>query len=95
MHEATKHKPARDTLNLRIRPELRALIDHAANLSGNTRTDFVLNAARKAAEDTLLDRSLLAVSPKAYAEFLAKLDAPARPNARLRKSLQSKAPWKS
>jgi uncharacterized protein (DUF1778 family) len=95
MPAAPKHKTTRDTLNLRIRPELRALIDHAANLSGNTRTDFVLNAARKAAEDALLDRAVLAVNPKAYAEFLTRLDAPPNPNARLRRSMQSKAPWKS
>jgi hypothetical protein len=40
----------------------------------------VLDAARRAAEDALLDRTFLTVSPKAYAEFLARLDAPPEPN---------------
>jgi uncharacterized protein (DUF1778 family) len=53
----------------------------------------VLDAARRAAEDALLDRTMFAVSPKAYAEFLARLDAPPRPNARLRRSLRTTAPW--
>jgi uncharacterized protein (DUF1778 family) len=86
-------KVKRETLNLRIKPELRGLIDRAAKLSGKNRTDFVLNAARHAAEDALMDRTVFAVDPKAYAEFLARLDAPPQPNDRLMRSLQTAAPW--
>ena len=86
-------KGRRDALNLRIKPELRGLIDRAAELTGKNRTDFVLNAARHAAEDALMDRTVFAVNSKAYAEFLARLDALPRPNARLRRSLQTAAPW--
>jgi uncharacterized protein (DUF1778 family) len=83
----------RDTLNIRIKPEVRGLIDRAAELVGKNRTDFVLAAARHAAEDALLDRTMFAVSPKAYAEFLARLDAPPQPNERLRRSMKTGAPW--
>ena len=47
----------RVSLNLRIRPVDRSLIERAAQLAGKTRTDFVIEAARRAAEDTLLDLS--------------------------------------
>jgi uncharacterized protein (DUF1778 family) len=83
----------RQTLNLRIKPEERGLIDLAAKTLGKNRTDFVLDAARRAAEDALLDRTVLTVSPKAYAEFLARLDAPPQPNERLQKTLRTVAPW--
>jgi uncharacterized protein (DUF1778 family) len=83
----------RDSLNLRIKPELRGLIDRAAELSGKNRTDFVLDAARRAAEDALLDRTVFSVSPKAYAEFLKRLDAPPQPNDRLRHTMRAAAPW--
>jgi uncharacterized protein (DUF1778 family) len=83
----------RDTLNIRIKPEVRGVIDRAAELLGKTRTDFVLDAARHAAEDALLDRTIITLNPKAYAEFMARLDAPPRPNRRLRKSLHTPAPW--
>jgi len=86
-------KGTRETLNLRVKPELRGLIDRAAELTGKNRTDFVLSAARHAAEDALLDRTAFAVSAKAYAEFLTRLDAPPSPNARLRRSLETTAPW--
>ena len=88
-----QEKSRRETLNLRIKPELRGLIDRAAVATGKNRTDFVLNAARHAAEDALMDRTVLAVSAKAYAESLARLDAPPRPNARLRRALRTAAPW--
>ena len=90
---AVRQKGKRDTLNLRIKPELRLLIDRAADATGRNRTDFVLGAARLAAEEALLDRTNFVVDAKTYAEFLARLDAPPRPNARLRRTLQTPAPW--
>jgi len=91
--QAANTTEKRDTLNLRIKPEVRGLIDRAAKARGKTRTDFILDAARQAAEETLLDQALIRVSPQAYAKFLALLDRPAKPNARLSKTLQTQAPW--
>jgi uncharacterized protein (DUF1778 family) len=88
MPKPQKPKGDRDTLNLRIKPELRGLIDRAAALSNKNRADFVLDAALRAAEGTLLDRTVFLVNRKVYAEFLSRLDAPPCPNARLRRSLQ-------
>ena len=83
----------RQSLNLRIKPEERGLIDRAAKTLGKNRTDFMLDAARRAAEEALLDRTIFSVSPKAYADFLARLDAPPQPNERLRRTLRTSAPW--
>ena len=83
----------REALNLRIKPQVRDLIDRAAELAGKNRTDFVRDAARRAAEDALLDRTVFKVSPKAYRQFLARLNAPPKPNKRLVKSMQTRAPW--
>jgi uncharacterized protein (DUF1778 family) len=83
----------RDTLNLRIKPDDRGLIDRAAQLTGKTKTDFVLEAARRAAEDALLDRTLFIVGPDAFDAFRARLDEPPHPNDKLRRTLQTPAPW--
>jgi uncharacterized protein (DUF1778 family) len=93
MRDTQRVGTRRDALNIRIKPEVRGLIDRAAALTGKNRTDFVLDAARNAAEDALLDRTVFALNPKAYAEFLARLDALPGPNERLRRSLRTKAPW--
>jgi uncharacterized protein (DUF1778 family) len=94
--EAPTLKPTqtarRDTLNLRIRPEDRNLIARAALLTGKTKTNFVLEAVRRAAEDALLDRTLFLVDPDAVEAFRVCLDEPPRPNDRLRYSLQTPAP---
>ena len=84
----------RETLNIRIRSEQRSLIDRAAAIRGTNRTDFILDAARRAAEDALLGQALILVGPKAYAEFIERLDAPAKPNARLRRTMKQPLPWK-
>lgn len=91
--KSTSTKLRRDTLNLRIPAAERNLIDRAADSTGKTRTDFILEAARRAAEETLLDRAILSVGPEAYAEFLRRLDAPAPPNDRLRRTMQVVPPW--
>jgi len=93
MRATQREAGKREALNLRIKPQVRELIDRAAELAGKNRTGFVLDAARRAAEDTLLDRTVFTVSPKAYRQFLARLDAPPKPNKRLLKSMQTPAPW--
>jgi uncharacterized protein (DUF1778 family) len=95
MRSAAKTVKPRETLNIRIGSETRSLIDRAAKARGQNRTDFILDAARRAAEDALLDQALLSVSAKAYAAFLARLDEPAKPNAQLRRTMRAPLPWKT
>lgn len=85
----------RETLNLRIKPEERNLIDRAAKARGKNRTDFVLDAARLAAEEALLDQTIVSVNPEAYAAFLARLDMPPHSNEHLRRTMRTPAPWET
>ena len=86
-------KDTREPLNMRVLPETRSLIDLAAEVLGKNRTDFVIDAARQAAQNALLDRTVIPINGKAHSAFVALLDAPPQPNERLRKSLQTPAPW--
>ncbi len=85
--------PKRETLNIRIKPEERGLIDRAARAKGKNRTDFILDAARSAAEEALLDQLVISVSPERYAAFLDRLSMPPKPNERLKKTMRTPAPW--
>ena len=80
-------------INIRVRPDERALIDRAASAQGKSRSDFMLEASRRAAEDALLDQTVLRVDAATFARFVELLDAPPRPNAALRRLMQTKAPW--
>ena len=93
MKSAIPTKPVRDTLNLRIKPADRGLIDRAATLVGKTKTDFVLEAARRAAEEALLDQAVFVVGPDALEAFRTLLDAPPQPNSKLQRTLSTPAPW--
>ncbi|TIQ31299.1 MAG: DUF1778 domain-containing protein [Mesorhizobium sp.] len=55
--------------------------------------------ARKRVSDVelnkVLDRTLIAVTPEAYAEFVTQLDAPSEPSERLSRLMNAPLPWKS
>ena len=63
-------------VNLRIRSDIGALIDRAAKAQGKTPSDFMIDAARRAAEESLLDQALVRVDQKTYEHFLEVLDRP-------------------
>ena len=91
--QTSKNVDASVPLNIRIKPATRNLIDRAAELLGKTRTDFMLEASERRAEEVLLDRTVFTVSPEAYAEYLARLDEPAQSNEHLKRTMSTKAPW--
>jgi uncharacterized protein (DUF1778 family) len=80
-------------VNLRVRDETRALIDRAARAQGRSRSDFMIEAARRAAEDAILDQTVVVTDRARYERFLALLDRPPQSNEKLRKLMQTPAPW--
>jgi uncharacterized protein (DUF1778 family) len=68
--------PATRAVNLRVREDVRDLIDQAARTFGKTRSDFMIDAARQAAEHALLDQTFVRVDAKTFAHFMAVLDQP-------------------
>jgi len=81
------------TVNLRLQASARDLIDRAAAIQGKSRTEFMVEAARREAEAVLLDQCLFALDEKSFKAFVAALDRPPADNPRLRKLLRSSAPW--
>ncbi len=81
-------------VNLRVREEVRALIDRAARSRGTSRSDFMIDAARRAAEEALLDQCLVQVDAASFDHFAAVLDAPpASPG--FQRLMQAKTPWQA
>jgi uncharacterized protein (DUF1778 family) len=52
-----------------------------------------MTSARRAAEEAVLDRVIVDVGSDAFEAFIARLDSPLPPSERLKRTLQSKAPW--
>jgi uncharacterized protein (DUF1778 family) len=80
-------------INLRALPEQRELIDHAANLLGKNRSDFMLEAACERAQAVVLDQVFFGLDGKRFQQFTAMLDAPPSANPGLDRLLAVKAPW--
>lgn len=88
-------EPRKLTINVRVSAQWRALIDRAANILGKTRTEFVLESARRSAEDVLLEQRLFLLDEKGYQAFVNLLDEPPVPSEQLRRLMSSKAPWET
>ncbi len=80
-------------INLRALPQQRTLIDQAAELLGENRSNFMLEAACAKAQAVLLDQVFFSLDDAKFQEFTAMLDAPALSNPGLARLLAITAPW--
>ena len=83
------------TISIRAKAGQRDLIDQAAERLGRSRSDFMLEAACRQAEDVLLDQTFFALDSERMAAFRALLDNPPAPSDRLRRLLNAPAPWET
>ncbi|MFO0993245.1 MAG: DUF1778 domain-containing protein [Hyphomicrobiales bacterium] len=84
---------AKGSINLRIEASTRQLIDDAAAVLGKTRTEFMVESARRQAIDVLLDQRLFVLDPKRFDAFMHALDNPPAPGPKLRSLLQRMPAW--
>lgn len=83
------------SINLRIEAGTRRLIDEAAAALGKTRTEFMIESARRQAIDVLLDQRLFALAPDRYDAFARALADPPAPGPKLRALLRRSPAWRS
>ena len=89
---ATKNERG-ETINLRASRRQKVLIDRAAEALGRSRSDFMLDTACREAESVILDRRYFSLSEDQFRRFMAILDTPPKDNPKLRRLLQTTAPW--
>ena len=80
-------------LAMRFSDDDLAIIDRAASKRGRSRTDFVREAAVRAAEEVLMDNVMIRMSSAGFAAFVSAIDAPAIPVPELVELLKRPAPW--
>jgi uncharacterized protein (DUF1778 family) len=88
---ATTNRSAR--LGLRATPQQEAVLRRAAEAAHKSLTEFILDSACQAAEQTLLDQRLFMVEGSQSRALLEMLDRPAQDNPGLRDLFSRKAPW--
>jgi uncharacterized protein (DUF1778 family) len=82
------------SINLRIETHTRKLIDDAAAVLGKTRTEFMVESARRQAIDVLLDQRLFVLDSERYDAFMYALDNPPAPGPKLRSLLRRVPAWR-
>lgn len=84
---------AKGSINLRIETHTRQLIDDAAAILGKTRTEFMIDSARRQAIDVLLDQRLFVLYPERFDAFIDALDNPPAPGPKLQSLLRRVPAW--
>lgn len=80
-------------LSMRLPETDIAIIDRAATLRGRSRTDFVRDAAVRAAEDVLMETAPIRMGAAGFKAFKDALSKPARPVPEMVSLLRQAAPW--
>ncbi|MGC2774058.1 MAG: DUF1778 domain-containing protein [Bradyrhizobium sp.] len=91
MARVTKRKE--HPLSMRLPEADIAMIDRAASLRGRSRTDFVRDAAVRAAEDVLMETAPIRMSPAGFKAFMAALSGPAAAVPEMVELFRRSAPW--
>ncbi|WP_202334053.1 type II toxin-antitoxin system TacA family antitoxin [Mesorhizobium sp. L-8-3] len=91
--ERTSAADTKGSINLRIEAATRQLIDDAAAVLGKTRTEFMIESARRQAIDVLLDQRLFMLDSDRYDAFMHALDNPPAPGPKLQSLLRRVPAW--
>ena len=82
-------------LSMRLPEADIAIIDRAATLRGRSRTDFVRDAAVRAAEDVLMETVPVRMSPAGFKAFMAALSGPGTAVPEFVELFRRPAPWEA
>ena len=80
-------------IQIRASAETKAILNRAANIRGQKLSEFMLETARRQAEETLLDQRIFFLDDRAHEKFLALLDNPPKPSKELRALMNRRPSW--
>lgn len=84
---------ATKVINFRAPASKQALIDHAAEVLGKNRTEFILEASCEKAREVLADQTHFVLSQHALQRFNELIEAPLTNTDALHRLLSTPAPW--
>src|ERR1700681_4330854 len=80
-------------IRIRVAVPTKTMLTLAATWRGQKLSEFMLDSARRRAEDTNVDRRGFFLDAEAHKKFLAMLDAPAIPSQDLRARMNRRPSW--
>jgi len=82
-----------ERLDLRVTSDQKRLLQQAANLKGETVSDFVLSSAMASADEALLDQRVFLLEPEAFEQLVSRSEDVVKNKAAIDKILAIKTPW--
>jgi uncharacterized protein (DUF1778 family) len=92
---STNSRRKDNVIQIRACAETKAILNRAAALRGQKLSEFILESARRQAEETILDQRTFFLNDDAHARFLALLDSPPKPSVKVHARLSRKVPWEA
>lgn len=89
----TAKKTSSSIINMRTDEATRALIDRAAKVLGQTRTDFMLASARIRAQEVILSQVYFELEDDDWKALNDALDSPPPPNDSLKRLMSRSPTW--
>lgn len=84
-----------DVIQIRASASTKAILARAASLRGQKLSEFMLDSARREAEEAILDQRTFFLDADDHEKFLALLDSPPAPSPALKALMQRKPVWES
>ena len=91
-------QPARrkdDVIQIRASAEAKAILNRAAAIRGQKLSEFMLECARRQAEDTIFEQRTFFLDEDTHLRFLALLNSPPNPSVKAGARFRRKPPWKA
>jgi len=85
--------PTSTILSVRVSPDEKTMIQHAAAEARSTVAEFMRRKAVEGAELELMERRVVQIDPDQWATFETMLDAPATDNTALQELSQRTPSW--
>src|SRR5688572_25877504 len=85
--------PKQERLETRIDHDLKELVQHAANLRGESITAFVSRALYREAEETISSHQVIRLSYEKGKAFVAMLSEESEPNDNLKRAAEDYKEW--
>lgn len=82
-----------EQINIRVTDFQRRLLEHAADIQGKNRTEFIVNAAIREAQSTLDEQTTLFVDDETFDAFEEALNEPVPSTGTLKELFTAKSPW--
>jgi uncharacterized protein (DUF1778 family) len=81
-------KPKLERLEARLPADVKTIIQHAADLTGRSLSDFVVDSAREAAKETIREHEVMVLSARDSIKFVEAVLNPKGPNEALKEAFR-------